>query len=161
MDALTAVRDKWFNLYSTDKLILSFKGVGIKNNRLLYLRPTQQEPRLKHLHKLLQEELSERGIESATRFLPHVAIAETKSYKNGYFGNSIKKTLNEVEILNIEPTSISVLSLSPTAKKVFDHSLLTLPLQKECPTNENEPHDQAAAYPPDEKEEQHQDTNQL
>ena len=161
MDALTAVRDKWFNLYSTDKLILSFKGVGIKNNRLLYLRPTQQEPRLKHLHKLLQEELSERGIESATRFLPHVAIAETKSYKNGYFGNSIKKTLNEVEILNIEPTSISVLSVSPTAKKVFDHSLLTLPLQKECPTNENEPHDQAAAYPPDEKEEQHQDTNQL
>ena len=160
MDALTAVRDKWFNLYSTDKLILSFKGVGIKNNRLLYLRPTQQEPRLKHLHKLLQEELSERGIESATRFLPHVAIAETKSYKNGYFGNSIKKTLNEVEILNIEPTSISVLSLSPTTNSL-NPSLLTLPLQKEYPTNENEPHDPVAAYPPDEKEEQHQDTNQL
>ena len=50
--------------------------------------------------------------------------------------------------------------LSPTTDSL-NPSLLTLPLQKEYPTNENELHDPVTAYPPDEKAEQHQDTNQL
>ena len=159
-EVLTTVRDKWINLYSTDKLMLNFKGVGIKNNKILYLRPTQQEPRIKRLHKLLQEELSKRGIESATRFSPRVVIAETKAYRKGYFGNSIKKTLNEVEILNTEPTSISMLSFIPAGDSQ-NPFLLTLPLQKEHTEDEDKQQDSMAADPPDKKTEQHQETNQL
>ena len=159
-EVLTTVRDKWINLYSTDKLMLNFKGVGIKNNKILYLRPTQQEPRIKRLHKLLQEELSKRGIESATRFSPRVVIAETKAYRKGYFGNSIKKTLNEVEILNTEPTSISMLSFVPAGDSQ-NPFLLTLPLQKEHTEDEDKQQDSMAADPPDKKTEQHQETNQL
>ena len=87
-------------------------------------------------------------------------IAETKAYRKGYFGNSIKKTLNEVEILNTEPTSISMLSFVPTADSQ-NPFLLTLPLQKEHTEDEDKQQESMAADPPDKKTEQHQETNQL
>ena len=141
--------------------MLNFKGVGVQNSKILYLRLAEQDPRIKELHNLLLEEFSMRGIECATRFSPHVAIAETKGYKNGYFGSSIKKTLSEVEILNTNPVFISMISFTANDESRSSF-LLKLPLQREeVAANDNKLQDSKIVDPSDEKAKHHQDPNQL
>ena len=102
-----------------NSMSMSFKGAGMFDDNLLYLKPTYYKEALDSLNSILKEEFKQHGFVCDERFTPHVSFARIKPGADKVFPVEITKTFSQVEVGSTRFHRIEMLSMKKPKGKEY------------------------------------------
>ena len=115
--AFGAAWNKWLDLHhfhTIGSMSMGFKGTGMFDKNILFLKPSYYEEELMSLNAMLYEEFQYHGFDCDERFTPHLTFAKMKYNSQTEFPSAITEMFANVEIGNTRFYSIEMLSMKKT-----------------------------------------------
>ena len=115
--AFSSAWNKWLKTYPfqlSGSMSMDFSGVGIFDDKILYLKPAYLTEALITLHDFLLSEFKNQGFECDERFTPHLTFARLKSESDEIFNTCLSEVFSNIHAGHTIFHRIEMLSMKKT-----------------------------------------------